>query len=46
MHANDGAEVLGSVQRLIVDEIDEDGSGMLQSSFSDSDTIITDWRGG
>ncbi|KIL84780.1 hypothetical protein FAVG1_12008 [Fusarium avenaceum] len=34
-------DVLGPLHRLTVDEMEEDGSGMLQS-FSDSDTITAD----
>ncbi|KAK7414389.1 hypothetical protein QQX98_006754 [Neonectria punicea] len=34
-------EVLDPVRRLIVDDVEEEGSGMLQS-FSDSDTITAD----
>ncbi|KAF5609704.1 hypothetical protein FPANT_70 [Fusarium pseudoanthophilum] len=36
-------DVLNPFRRLIVDELEEDGSGMLQS-LSDSSTIITDLR--
>ncbi|KAF5643612.1 DFFRY protein [Fusarium sp. NRRL 52700] len=36
-------DVLNSFRRLIVDELEEDGSGMLQS-LSDSNTIKTDLR--
>ncbi|KAH7221013.1 hypothetical protein BKA60DRAFT_48685 [Fusarium oxysporum] len=36
-------DVLNPFRRLIVDELEEDGSGMLQS-LSDSNTIITDLR--
>lgn len=35
--------MLDPLRRLIVDDMEEDGSGMSQS-FSDSDTITTDFR--
>lgn len=35
------AEVVDPVRRLVVDDVEEEGSGMLQS-FSDSDTITAD----